>query len=137
MTRTITYTWSPGPLVSWGLVAGIAALSSYLYLRPAFRPRKVRPPAPRPAGVLTAADGNHPYPLDVMPGGRTVATAYGAMRIFEWGPEHGERVLFLHGIGTPCLALGDLADDFVGKGCRVMLFGEFVSFLGGQQTSNT
>ncbi|OAQ96722.1 hypothetical protein LLEC1_07852, partial [Akanthomyces lecanii] len=43
-------------------------------------------------------------------------------RVFEWGPEDGEKVLLLHGIGTPCIAMGDMAKEFVAKGCRVMLF---------------
>lgn len=44
------------------------------------------------------------------------------MRVYEWGPEDGRKVLFVHGISTPCLALGGLANALVEKGCRVMLF---------------
>lgn len=64
-----------------------------------------------------------PYPPDVLPGGRDVETPYGSIRVFEWGPEDGEKVLLMHGIGTPCLALGDLAGELERNGYRVMLFG--------------
>jgi hypothetical protein len=33
-------------------------------------------------------------------------------------------VLLVHGISTPCIALGSLAEELVQGGCRVMLFGE-------------
>lgn len=64
-----------------------------------------------------------PYPPDALPGGRDVATPYGTIRVYEWGPETGERVLFLHGISTPTVSLGDLGHELVGRGYRVMLFG--------------
>jgi hypothetical protein len=58
-----------------------------------------------------------------MPGARDVDTEYGSVRVYEWGPEAGEKALLLHGIGTPCLALGGMAKRLVERGCRVMLFG--------------
>jgi pimeloyl-ACP methyl ester carboxylesterase len=61
----------------------------------------------------------------VFPGGRDVETPYGCIKLFEWGPEDGEKVLLLHGISTPCLALGTLAEALVSKGYRVMLFDFF------------
>lgn len=66
-----------------------------------------------------------PYRLDEFPGGRQIRTSYGTLQAFEWGPEDGEKVVLLHGIGTPCIAMGDMAKEFVAKGCRVMLFGTF------------
>lgn len=66
-----------------------------------------------------------PYPPDVLPGGRDVETPYGCLRVFEWGPEDGEKVLLLHGISTPCLALGSLGEELVSRGYRVMLFDFF------------
>lgn len=65
-----------------------------------------------------------PYPPDILPGGRDAATPYGSIRIFEWGPEDGEKVLILHGISTPTISQGDLAHELVAKGYRVMLFGK-------------
>jgi signal recognition particle GTPase len=47
---------------------------------------------------------------------------YGSIRVYEWGPEDGPRVLFIHGINTTCQTLGKLAHALVKKGCRVMLF---------------
>lgn len=66
-----------------------------------------------------------PYPPEgALPGGRDVETTYGSIRVYEWGPETGEKVLFVHGISTPCVALGDLGWELVRSGYRVMLFGE-------------
>lgn len=62
------------------------------------------------------------YPPDALPGGRYVDSPYGVIRVYEWGPEDGRKVLFVHGITTPCIALGALAQGLVDKGCRVMLF---------------
>lgn len=65
-----------------------------------------------------------PYLPDAFPGGRQVRTVYGTIQVFEWGPEQGEKVLLVHGLGTPCIALGDMAKVFVSMGYRVMIFGE-------------
>ena len=65
-----------------------------------------------------------PYPADVFPGGRPFKTVYGTIQVFEWGPEDGEKVLLVHGLNTPCISLGDMAKEFVRRGCRVMLYGE-------------
>jgi pimeloyl-ACP methyl ester carboxylesterase len=73
----------------------------------------------------TEKDTEHPYPPDVLPGGRDVQTPYGNIHVFEWGPEEGDKVLLIHGIGTPCLALADLAERLVDSGHRVMLFDLF------------
>lgn len=66
-----------------------------------------------------------PYPPDALPGARDVETPYGIIKVFEWGPEDGEKVLLLHGISTPCLSLGILGEALVEKGYRVMLFDFF------------
>jgi hypothetical protein len=66
-----------------------------------------------------------PYPLDALPGARDVDSPWGSVRVYEWGPEDGEKVLLIHGISTPSIALADLAHKLVGRGCRVMLFGMF------------
>ncbi|KAH0444668.1 alpha beta hydrolase family [Colletotrichum camelliae] len=76
--------------------------------------------------LSTLARDELPYPPDVFPGARDVDTPYGNLRVYEWGPEDaGERVLLLHGIGTPCLALGGVAGEFVRRGWRVMTFDFF------------
>jgi hypothetical protein len=63
------------------------------------------------------------YRADAFPGARDVSTPYGSIRVYEWGPETGPKVLFIHGISTTCMTLGKLAHSLVNeKGCRVMLF---------------
>ncbi|KAL2353031.1 alpha/beta-hydrolase [Cryomyces antarcticus] len=66
-----------------------------------------------------------PYPPDVFPGARDVDSPYGTIRVYEWGPEDGRKVLFIHGISTPCIAFAGMAEKLVEKGCRVMLFDLF------------
>ncbi|CZT47948.1 related to alpha/beta hydrolase family protein [Rhynchosporium secalis] len=66
-----------------------------------------------------------PYPPDLLPGGRDVTSPYGTTRVYEWGPEDGRKVLFVHGISTPCIALSEMAHGLVAKGCRVLLFDLF------------
>ncbi|KAK3938450.1 alpha/beta-hydrolase [Diplogelasinospora grovesii] len=66
-----------------------------------------------------------PYPPDMLPGGRQVETPYGTIQAYEWGPESGEKVLLIPGIGTPVLALGELGKELVERGCRVMMFDLF------------
>jgi len=64
-----------------------------------------------------------PYPPDALRGARDVGSPYGSIRVYEWGPEDGRKVLFVHGISTPCIALANLAEALAQSGCRVMLFG--------------
>lgn len=47
-----------------------------------------------------------PYPPDALPGARDIASPYGTLRVYEWGPKNGRKVLMVHGISTPCIALG-------------------------------
>ncbi|KAI9774125.1 MAG: hypothetical protein M1840_005218 [Geoglossum simile] len=62
-----------------------------------------------------------PYRPDMLPGGRWVDSPYGIIKVYEWGSEHGKKVLLLHGISNPSPVLGGLASGLVGRGCRVML----------------
>jgi hypothetical protein len=86
-------------------------------------------PSPR-ARILTgiSEEENHnlPLPNDVLPGARDVASPYGSIRVYEWGREEGPKVLLVHGITTPCIALGGVAHALVDRGCRVMLFDLYV-----------
>lgn len=108
------------------LITGVfAGLSLYWYIRPALKSKP--PTVTRIKSRSTPrrlASAQLPYPEDAFPGGRDVDTAYGTIKVFEWGPEDGEKVLLLHGVGTPCIALGDMAHELVQRGYRVMLFGE-------------
>ncbi|EGP91253.1 uncharacterized protein MYCGRDRAFT_66079 [Zymoseptoria tritici IPO323] len=80
--------------------------------------------APRPQSSVTEQNANTlvPYPRDCMPGGRDVDTPHGGVRVYEWGPRDGRKVLFIHGISTPCIALAPMAKLLSAEGCRVMLF---------------
>ncbi|KAL1851022.1 hypothetical protein Daus18300_012691 [Diaporthe australafricana] len=66
-----------------------------------------------------------PYPPDALPGSRDVPTPYGNIHVFEFGPSDGERVLFLHGLSTPCVSASSTAVALASKGYRVMLFDLF------------
>lgn len=112
----------------WYLVVGAASISSLLLLRSvvtssSYGSGTFKPiPSPRetlPPEVLRAS----PYPPDALEGARDVQTPYGSIRVYELGPKDGKRVLLIHGISTPSVALSDLAHKLVRKGCRVMLFG--------------
>ncbi|PPJ50163.1 hypothetical protein CBER1_05190 [Cercospora berteroae] len=84
------------------------------------RPKVLRAPSTK---LLTAEEYEKvPYPPDALPGRRNVATPYGNIRVYEWGPETGRKILFVHGISTPCISLSRVAGHLVKKGCRVMLF---------------
>ncbi|KAJ5579668.1 uncharacterized protein N7459_005653 [Penicillium hispanicum] len=85
-------------------------------------------PSPRTTVLSTLSDEENrklPLPHDVLPGARDVASPYGSLRVYEWGREDGPKVLLVHGITTPCIALGGLAHALVDRGCRVMLFDLF------------
>lgn len=88
-------------------------------------------PSPRTTLLpqLSAAEqDNLPYPPDgLLPGARDVDSPYGSVRVYEWGPEDGPKVLLVHGISTPCIALAAVAEELVKSGRRVMLFGELCS----------
>ena len=63
-------------------------------------------------------------PPNAVPGGRDVEAFYGSMRVYRWGPEAGEKVLFVHGDATPSLVFSKIAQGLVDAGYRVMLFGK-------------
>jgi hypothetical protein len=117
--------------LKYGVSAGAAFVSISLYYQlSTIRKVPIQEPIRSPRWNISTSlsqeelDGL-PYPLDMFPGGRDVETPYGSIRVFEWGPEDGRKVLFVHGISTPAMSLGGLAEDLAKKGCRVMLFGMF------------
>jgi pimeloyl-ACP methyl ester carboxylesterase len=118
------------------LTAGAACVSLVIWWRSTFRkdasPQWIPSPRKRVARFTAAEAASLPYPASALPGGRDVATPYGTIRVFEWGPETGDKVLLMHGIGTPCLALGDMAEELVARGHRVMLFGNVASLCGSE-----
>lgn len=124
----------PACRLSLCLSAGVASLSIFLLLRSLSNSLK----SDHPKIILSPKDTvlsnlpreeikSLPYPPDALPGARDVDSPYGSIRVYEWGPEDGRKVLFIHGISTPCIALAGMAHRFVDKGCRVMLFGGLIS----------
>lgn len=118
-------------LVSIGAVAsvGLTVLLTSQYRNNVHAPcRIIDSPLPLIQSTLTKEQKKKlPYGPDALEGARDVETPFGSIRVYEWGPEDGKKVLLVHGISTPCVALGGLADELVQKGCRVMLFGELDS----------
>ena len=114
-------------------VAGVAATSIYsiysLYQAISTPPSPNFPkiiPSPRTTVLPKLSDGevqDLPYPPDVFPGARDVETPYGSIRVYEWGPNDGRKVLLIHGISTPSISMAGIADRLAKQGCRVMLFG--------------
>ncbi|KAK6079830.1 alpha beta hydrolase family [Seiridium cupressi] len=81
-----------------------------------------------------------PYQPDHFPGARDVVTPYGNIRVYEFGPEDGRKVLFLHGISTSCMTLNDVAFDLASKGSHLFpkdLFGRGYSDGVGDLPSDT
>ncbi|PVH88471.1 alpha/beta-hydrolase [Cadophora sp. DSE1049] len=109
----------------------VSSLATTLALYSIFKlhsPRQKIIKSPRQAQIQNLSKEERdglPYPPDVLPGGRDVTSPYGTTRVYEWGPEDGRKVLFIHGISTPCIALSNIAHGLVAKGCRVLLFDLF------------
>jgi hypothetical protein len=113
--------------VTLAATAGAAVLFSYQACIRHMLTDETQPEASKAVHIAQTRIDYHrlsPYPQDVFPGGRDVLTPYGTIRVYEWGPVDGDKVLLMHGIGTPCVALGDMAHAFIRRGCRVMLFGK-------------
>ncbi|PWW80275.1 alpha/beta-hydrolase [Tuber magnatum] len=113
-----------GPLVIGLTTTTAAAILAFFALRPPAIPPSSVIPSPRELlGDLTDKEKDYlPYPPDVLLGGRWVDTPYGVIRVYEFGPAKGKRVVFVHGISTPCPVARDLLWDLVGRGCRVLTF---------------
>ncbi|EPS42225.1 hypothetical protein H072_3965 [Dactylellina haptotyla CBS 200.50] len=66
--------------------------------------------------------GDLAYHPRSLPGGRWLSTPTGRIRVYEFGPEDGKRVLFIHGISTPSIVARDILTSLANKGCRVLTF---------------
>ncbi|KIV94177.1 hypothetical protein PV10_01966 [Exophiala mesophila] len=117
--------------LEWRLVlAGASLFTLGAFARGFFETRRKGQVLPSPRSTLlptlsTDELSKLPYPPDVLPGARDVDTPYGSIRVYEFGPEDGRKVLLVHGISTPSIALGSVAQHLVDNGCRVLLFDLF------------
>lgn len=121
----------PSPL-DWKLVlvAGVGLFSAGAITRGLFRSPRTATVFPSPQKTLLpklsdVEKSDLPYPPDVFPGARDVDTPYGSIRVYEFGPEDGRKVILVHGISTPAIALGSVANNLADNGCRVLLFDLF------------
>jgi pimeloyl-ACP methyl ester carboxylesterase len=107
------------PLAYFAAGATSAALCTLLYTslttstttKTIISPRQPSPPDSRLA-----------YDPSALPGARQVSTPHGSLRVNEFGPESGRKVLLIHGISTPSPALAPIAEKLADKGCRVLLY---------------
>lgn len=65
------------------------------------------------------------YPTDFYDGSRDIETPYGSTRIYEIGPEDGERILLVHGITTPSPVFAGVIPRLVEAGYRVCAYDLF------------
>ncbi|KAI9674882.1 MAG: hypothetical protein M1829_003622 [Trizodia sp. TS-e1964] len=123
-----TLLWPESP--SWALLATVSlsslAMGAALQSYSCYKTQLLKKTLPSPRTTLLPKlspkqVAELPYPPDVLPGGREVESQYGTFRVNEWGPEKGRKVLLIHGISRPSIALADVAHDLVRNGCRVML----------------
>ena len=111
------------------LLAGTALLTTGFALRSILAssqgPKNTITPSPLTTLLPTLTHSERlslPYPPDAFPNPRDIPSPYGTFRAYEFGPPTGRKVLLVHGISTPCLALGGVAHTLAEKGCRVLLF---------------
>ena len=124
-------------LISVIVALSVSLTSSLFFLRlqkrsikPDYLRRKISSPRDTLLPQLSADEvAALPYPPHILPGGRDVETLYGTMRVYEWGPEDGRKVLLIHGDTTPAPMFGPIASKLVQRGCRVMIFGRLVLIL--------
>ncbi|KAL7943435.1 putative alpha/beta hydrolase family protein [Trichoderma barbatum] len=123
------FRWAPLSQTAIAVTTTAVATTLLVFVRSALWPRWGKA-LPNP--LKTAIPGRPKeeidglvYRPDAFPGARDVDTPYGSIRVYEFGPENGEKVLLVHGISTPCITLSRIAHGLVDRGCRVMLFDLF------------
>ena len=118
--------WTP-LLLTIPAIALLIPVTLALNRVPTRTPRSVIP-SPRETLLPTlskAQQDDLAYRPDFYPGARDVKTLYGTMRVNEWGPLDGKKVLFCHGDATPSPVFKSIAEKLVSRGCRVITFGEY------------
>ncbi|KAI1487446.1 Alpha/Beta hydrolase protein [Biscogniauxia mediterranea] len=113
-------------IIATTVVTTVALLSLARFSLWPRKPEIIRGPLTTSVPRLSEAErAAIPYQPDHFPGARDVETPYGNIRVYEFGPEDGRKVLFIHGISTSCMTLTHIAKPLAEKGCRVMLFDLF------------
>ena len=82
-------------------VVAVAAARYAVSLVPShsYSKTKVIPSPRRSLELLEGKDLDElPYPSDALPGCRDVDTPYGNIRVYEWGPETGRKVLCIQSV---------------------------------------
>lgn len=120
--------WQDKRILSLLITTPLAALTVYHLIRTLLSPPQPtrhihRSPLPSAQNLPSSSLTTHPYPPTALPGPRTTQTPTGALRAYEFGPKSGRKVLLIHGISTPCIALASLAQELAeNHNCRVCLF---------------
>ncbi|KAG0313524.1 hypothetical protein BGZ99_008834, partial [Dissophora globulifera] len=73
-------------------------------------------------GVTPHTTSNCAYPEDYYPGGNYADLSFGETHYFEFGPEDGKKVVFVHGLSTPTSVYNKIARHMANSGCRVLLY---------------
>ncbi|MCJ1435565.1 hypothetical protein MMC27_004939 [Xylographa pallens] len=105
-------------------IATIGFLLRFAYRTSKFNTFRRVVPSPRDTLIpfLSHSEASTlPYRPDFFPGARDVDSPYGQMRVYEWGPHDGKKVMMVHGDTTPAPLFGPIAKALVEKGCRVLL----------------
>ncbi|KYK58285.1 alpha/beta hydrolase family protein [Drechmeria coniospora] len=121
--------WWPPSAVVLITATAVATVSLLALVRATLWPRRGKVlPSPLRTVIPAASRADLDklvYQPDIFPGARDVDTPYGSVRVYEFGPEDGQKVLFVHGISTSCITLSRIAHALVERGCRVMLYDLF------------
>jgi len=115
------------PLLYFTLGATSALLLSPLLstLTYSSSPKSIPSPLATATASSPSSSSTLPYGPTSLPGARDVSTPYGSIRAYEFGPTSGRKVLLVHGISTPCIALAPMAEKLAEKGCRVLMYDLF------------
>ena len=125
--------------ITQATIAGVAAIGLVGFtlsfaLKPSRQNSRKQKAIPSPLTTLLpklseAQKARLPYPPDFFPGARDVETPYGRMRVYEWGPEAGKKVVMVPGDTTPAPVFSVIAPGLVERGFRVIVFGKSLPFL--------
>ena len=130
MMNLLSYSMFPLALATLAALSVATLFLAVRYSRLARKPKALRESIPSPRETLIphlspAQADALPYPSDLLPGARDVDTPFGTMRVYEWGPRAGRKVILIHGDTTPGPMLAPIAYALAIRGCRVMTYGTF------------